>query len=151
MSGLEINPVSLVTVRGSSKRRKHPRSLTVEEFHALSKHLPEPFKMMARLQLCLGLRVPELLALRWQDVDWIGSRLNVEHGIVNQHLDAVKTEGSPLDALPPVQTSRLLQLRVLRLGFLQDGNVGVGVFPEGKKIFVSGERPNAGGIGIRSL
>ena len=24
----------------------------------------------------------------------------------------------------------LLQLRVLRLGFLQDGNVGVGVFPE---------------------
>jgi hypothetical protein len=27
----------------------------------------------------------------------------------------------------------LLQLRVLRLGFLQDGNVGVGVFPEGEK------------------
>jgi integrase len=91
---VEINPVSLVTVRGSSKRRKHPRSLTVEEFHALSKHLPEPFKMMARLQLCLGLRVSELLALRWQDVDWIGSRVNVEHGIVNQHLDVVKTEGS---------------------------------------------------------
>src|ERR1700676_814827 len=28
----------------------------------------------------------------------------------------------------------LLQLRVLRLGFLQDGNVGVGVFPEGEEI-----------------
>ena len=27
----------------------------------------------------------------------------------------------------------LLQLLVLRLGFLQDGDVGVGVFPEGKK------------------
>ncbi len=26
----------------------------------------------------------------------------------------------------------LLRLRVLRLGFLQDGNIGVGVFPEGK-------------------
>ena len=26
----------------------------------------------------------------------------------------------------------LLQLRVLRLGLLQDGNVGVGVFPEGE-------------------
>jgi hypothetical protein len=26
----------------------------------------------------------------------------------------------------------LLQLRVLRLGFLQDGDVGVGVFPEGE-------------------
>jgi integrase len=88
------NPISLVTVRGSSKRRKQPRSLTVAEFHTLSKHLHEPFKTMALLQLCLGLRVSELLALRWQDVDWMGSKLNVEHGIVNQHLDAVKTEGS---------------------------------------------------------
>src|ERR1700677_1281150 len=88
------NPISLVTVRGSSKRRKQPRSLTVEEFHTLSKHLREPFKTMVLLQLCLGLRVSELLALRWKDVDWIGSKLNVEHGIVNQFLDSVKTEGS---------------------------------------------------------
>jgi hypothetical protein len=36
---------------------------------------------------------------------------------------------------------QLLQLRVLRLGFLQDGNVGVGVFPEGEEIFVGSERP----------
>jgi hypothetical protein len=43
-----------------------------------------------------------------------------------------------------------LQLRVLSFGFLQDGNVGVGVFPEGEEIFVSGERPDAGGVGIRS-
>jgi integrase len=88
------NPISLVTVRGSSKRQKQPRSLTVEEFHTLSKHLREPFETMALLQLCLGLRVSELLALRWKDVDWIGSKLTVEHGIVNQHLDTVKTEGS---------------------------------------------------------
>jgi integrase len=49
---------------------------------------------MALVQLCLGLRVSELLALRWRDVDWMGSKINVEHGIVNQHLDSVKTEGS---------------------------------------------------------
>jgi hypothetical protein len=28
--------------------------------------------------------------------------------------------------------SKLLKLLVLRLGFLQDGDVGVGVFPEGE-------------------
>jgi integrase len=88
------NPISLVTVRGSSKRVKQPRSLTVKEFHTLSKHLKEPFNTMVLLQLCLGLRVSELLALRWKDVDWIGSKLNVEHDIVNQHLDTVKTENS---------------------------------------------------------
>src|ERR1019366_3248446 len=65
-----------------------------EEFHTLSKHLEEPFHTMTLLQLCFGLRVSELLALRWKDVDWIGSKLNIEHGIVNQHLDFVKTEGS---------------------------------------------------------
>jgi integrase len=66
----------------------------VEEFQRLSSHLREPFKAMALVQVCLGLRVSELLALRWKDVDWMGRKLNVEHGIVNQHLDCVKTEGS---------------------------------------------------------
>src|ERR1039457_5712710 len=47
----------------------------------------------------------------------------------------------------------LLQLCILRLGFLQDGDVGVGVgvFPEREEIFVDGERTDAGGVGIRSL
>ncbi len=49
---------------------------------------------MVLIQLCLGLRVSELLALRWSDVDWIGAKLKVEHGIVNQRLDSVKTESS---------------------------------------------------------
>jgi hypothetical protein len=44
----------------------------------------------------------------------------------------------------------LLQLRVLSLGLFQDGYVGVGVFPESEEIFVRGERPDAGGIGVRS-
>src|SRR5262249_39228461 len=88
------NPISLVRVRGSSKRRKQPLCLTVNEFQHLSSHLTEPFRTMALVQVCLGLRVSELLALRWKDVDWIGSRLNVEHGIVNQLLDSVKTEES---------------------------------------------------------
>ena len=29
-----------------------------------------------------------------EEVDWMASKLNVEHGIVMQHLDSVKTEGS---------------------------------------------------------
>jgi hypothetical protein len=41
----------------------------------------------------------------------------------------------------------LLHLRLLHLGLIQDGNVGVGVFPKGKEVFVSGERPDGCGIG----
>ena len=52
-----------------------------------------------------------------------------------------KELGFPWHGLPPVilgreQLRRLLQLLVLRLGFLQDGDVGVGVFPEGKEVLI---------------
>jgi len=40
-----------------------------------------------------------------------------------------------------------LQLGVLGFGLLEDGDVGVGVFPEGEEILVGGECPDAGGIG----
>jgi hypothetical protein len=49
-----------------------------------------------------------------------------------------------------VSLLELLQLRVLRLGLFQDGDVGVGVFPEGEEILIGGERPNARDIDIRS-
>lgn len=42
----------------------------------------------------------------------------------------------------------LLQLHVLGFGFLQDGDVRIGVVPEGEEVFVGGERSNAGSIGI---
>ncbi len=47
--------------------------------------------------------------------------------------------------------TELLQLCVLRLGFIQDGDVGVGVFPEAEEILVGCECPDAGGVGISAL
>lgn len=44
-----------------------------------------------------------------------------------------------------------VELRIFRLGLLQGEKIRVGIFPEGKKIFVGGERASAGGNGIRSL
>ncbi|HEY7097401.1 MAG TPA: site-specific integrase [Terriglobales bacterium] len=91
---VQPNPIALVTVRGTSKRTRKPRSLNVDQFHKLAADLREPFKTMALVSVCLGLRVSELLALKWGDVDWRNSKLNVERGIVNQMVDDVKTDGS---------------------------------------------------------
>lgn len=49
---------------------------------------------MALLCVCLGLRISEALALRWEDVDWLQSRVSIRRGIVQQHVDECKTEGS---------------------------------------------------------
>jgi hypothetical protein len=46
------------------------------------------------------------------------------------------------------QTSHLLQLGVLGFGLLEDGDVGVGIFPEGEEVFVGREGADAGGVGI---
>jgi integrase len=88
------NPMELVTVKGASKRVRQPRSLTVEEFQKLLLHLGEPFRVMALLCCCLGLRISECLALRWSDVDWLGGQLLVERGIVCQQVDSAKTAES---------------------------------------------------------
>jgi len=44
-----------------------------------------------------------------------------------------------------------LQCRVFRFGLFQDGDVGIGVLPEGEEISAGGEGAGAGRIGIRSL
>ena len=93
---LEVNrnPISLVQNNGATRRTRKPRNLTEQQFHALLTALHEPFATMALLCVCLGLRISEALALRWSDVDWLGSRLSVKRGIVERIVDDVKTEGS---------------------------------------------------------
>lgn len=94
---MQRNPIELVKVRGATKRTRQPRSLTVEEFQRFIQHLDEPFRTVALLCCCLGLRISECLGLKWADVDWLNGRLRVERGIVCQHVDDVKTAQSRRD------------------------------------------------------
>ena len=59
------NPMSLVRVKDSSKRLREPKFLTAQEFCALLEHIPEPFRTMCIVAMCLGLRVSEVLGLKW--------------------------------------------------------------------------------------
>lgn len=96
------NPMELVTIRGSSKRTHKPRSLTVNEFRRVLAHLEEPFRTMALVCVCFGLRISECLALKWSDLDWLNARLRVQRSIVRQRVGDTKTEYSeramPIDA-----------------------------------------------------
>jgi integrase len=85
------NPMELVTIKGASKRTRQPRSLTVDEFRQLLARLEDPFRTMALVCVCFGLRISECLALKWSDVDWLNNRLRVERAIVRQRLDDTKT------------------------------------------------------------
>lgn len=96
------NPMSLVRVRGGSKRIKQPRVLTGEECQALIQAVPnEPYRTMLILDMATGLRCSELLALQWHDIDWENLVLSIERAIVEGVVDETKTTASrtalPLD------------------------------------------------------
>ena len=88
---IQRNPMELVTIRGASKRKRQPRSLTVEEFRMFVDRLEEPIHTIALVCVCFGLRISECLALKWRDVNWLSSKLAIERAIVRQRVDDVKT------------------------------------------------------------
>ncbi|MFZ0745121.1 MAG: site-specific integrase [Terracidiphilus sp.] len=91
---LQRNPIELVRIKGSSKRKRKPQVLPPEKFRELLGILPEPYKTMAIVAMCTGLRVSEVLALRWEHIDFKAGVMLVQQGVVNGRIGKVKTEAS---------------------------------------------------------
>jgi integrase len=98
---LQRNPIELVKVKDSSRRKRKPQILAPEKFRELVAILGEPYKTMVIVAMCTGLRVSEVLALRWEHVDFKAGVMLVQQGVVNGRIGKVKTEAShdevPLD------------------------------------------------------
>jgi integrase len=94
------NPITLV--RQSAKRQRIPEVLTVEEIRALIRELAQPYRTLVFLAAVTGMRVSELLALKWEDVRFDTSEIILSRSIVHQRIGIMKTEASrkplPLDA-----------------------------------------------------
>src|SRR5207245_4420219 len=85
------NPMELVRINSATKRTRKPRSLTVDEFQKFVQHLREPFRTIALLCCCLGLRISECLALNCLDVACLHLTFWVRAGTVAYQVDMVKT------------------------------------------------------------
>ncbi len=85
------NPMALVEIQGASRRRKKPIILTVEQYFAVLELLPEPYRTMVVVAQCLGLRVSEILALQWPDINFGELTMRVTRGVV----DGVVTRSRP--------------------------------------------------------
>lgn len=93
------NPIQLVRVKDVTKRLQRPAVLTGGEFCSLLRHLREPYRTMALVAGCLGLRASEIVGLQWKDFSFEKSTLLVERGVVHGRVGEVKTEYSR-DAMP---------------------------------------------------
>lgn len=89
---VDRNPIKLV--RQSAKREKVPEILELSELQLLLSKLFVRERTLALLDAATGLRVSELLALRWSDVDFENLELNVTRSIWHQVVGNCKTEAS---------------------------------------------------------
>jgi integrase len=118
------NPIKLV--RQSAKRQSTPDVLTAEELRALLNELDGPYYVMALMAAVTGLRVSELLALKWSDIDFTAAEIHLQRAIVCQHVGALKTEfteacaaglrtrrcAAGLESTLPLQSKHGLRLRI---------------------------------------
>jgi len=95
-----LNPIRLV--RQSAKRRKIPAVLSVADIQKLLPALPFRERTLVLLDVGTGLRMSELLALKWRDVNFQAREISVTRSIVFQVVGPCKTEASqkpiPLDS-----------------------------------------------------
>jgi len=96
---LQRNPMSLIELRGSSKRTRRIVLVTTEQYRQLLPRLLQHCRVMEILAICLGLRASEILRLRWEDIDLEGGRLQIRRSVVNGCVEDTKTETSE-DELP---------------------------------------------------
>ena len=99
---VQRNPLGLVEIKGGIIRpRRKKFILTAEQFQQICSVLEEPYRTMVTIAMCLGLRVSEILALKWTDFDFEEGTLMITRGTVHGRIGRVKTEYSedemPLD------------------------------------------------------
>jgi integrase len=77
------NLMTLVKVKGVSKRQKKVVLLTPAQVMALIAALEEPYSTMVYVAASLGLRVEELVALQWNDFDFAAKTLSIRRAFTH--------------------------------------------------------------------
>jgi integrase len=107
-----VNPMSLFSIPGSTKRARKPRTITPGQFVSLLNDQRDvSIRAMIVGAYCLGLRASELFGLKWSDFDFLGNKVHIKRAIVDGRVGGVKTERSeaPLP-LPDIAAATFMAL-----------------------------------------
>ena len=92
--GYVTDNVALKTKLPRREGRPERPVLTVEQIRLLIANLSEPTRSLVQLLVSTGLRVGELLALRWGNVDLDSGLLRITETVYDGHFDKPKTSRS---------------------------------------------------------
>ena len=107
--GIDRNPMQLVEVKGISKRRRRPRTLQVKDAWRILDALSQPYRTIVLIALCFGLRISEILGLRWTDFDFKRSSVLIQRSSVGKRLNRLKTECSQDEV--PLERGFIVELK----------------------------------------
>jgi len=96
----ERNPMELVKVKGSSKREKPITIITPEQFKAIVDALPKPYSLMVLVCGVMGLRVSEMLALKWTDFNFDERTLAINRVFTHNQIQASPKSDASSSTLP---------------------------------------------------
>lgn len=104
-----VNPMSLFSIKGSTKRTRKPRTVSPTQFLRLVELAPfTDTRAMIYGAYCLGLRASELFGLKWGDIDFLGQRVHIQRAIVHGRVGPVKTTSSEAIIFLPSEASEAL-------------------------------------------
>jgi integrase len=86
------NPI--FALRQSTKRKRVTEPLEVTEFRALMLKLPQKMRVIGIVAATTGLRISEVLGLKWMDIDWKTLQMDVTRSVVDGIVGKCKTETS---------------------------------------------------------
>jgi integrase len=86
------NPI--LAVRQSQKRERVTEPLEAEEFRALMLQLSNKVRLIGMVAATTGLRISEVLGLKWMDIDWKTLQMDVTRSVVDGRVGKCKTEAS---------------------------------------------------------
>jgi integrase len=84
----------MFAVRQSTKRARVTEPLEAAEFRALILELPQKMRVIGMVAATTGLRISEVLGLKWKDIDWMALQMEVTRSVVDGIVGKCKTETS---------------------------------------------------------
>lgn len=106
-------------VRQSAKRSRIPTVLTPQQVKELLEKLVDLPKTAVLLGASTGLRVGEILGLKWEDVDFENLELRVTRDVVKQRIERCKTEASRKPVMIDAAVAEILWAWRLRCAYNQ--------------------------------
>jgi integrase len=82
----------IFAVRQSTKRVRVTEPLEAVEFRALMLELPQKMRVIGIMAATTGLRISEVLGLKWMDIDWKALQMEVTRSVVDGVVGKCKTE-----------------------------------------------------------